>query len=114
MKQRAGARALALFFSPGQSGAWCAPPGYRVPGHFCARSRWLAATRLFRVWRAVQLNVAWEWRQNSNEQPQFEARSSPASSLVGTDCLGSGLDLAAQAALRADVASAALRIMPGR
>lgn len=85
MKQRAGARALALFFFPGQSGAWCAPPGCRVPVHFCARSPWLAATRLFRVWRATQLDVAWEWRQNSNEQLQFEARSLPASSLVDTD-----------------------------
>lgn len=93
MKQRAGARALALFFSPGQSGAWCAPPGYRVPGHFCARPRWLAATRIFPVWRAVQLDVAWEWRQNSNEQPQLEARSPPASSLVGRDCRRLGVAL---------------------
>lgn len=82
---RGSVRSGPFFFFPGQSGAWRAPPGCRVPVHFCARSRWLAATRLFRVWRAAQLDVAWEWRQNSNEQPQFEARSPPASSLVGTD-----------------------------
>lgn len=85
LKQRVGAGAWSLSFLPGHSGAWCAPSACRVPVYFFARSRWLASTSLFRVWRAAGLYVAWEWRQNSNELPQLEARSLPASSLVGTD-----------------------------
>lgn len=55
-----------------------APPACRVPAQSSARSRWRAASSPSGVW----LYVAREWRQNSNEQAQLEARLLPAASQV--------------------------------
>lgn len=61
------------------SGARCgAGRARRPPVQPPVRARWRLAIQLFRVW----LYVAREWRQNSNEQPQLEARLPPAPSRI--------------------------------
>jgi hypothetical protein len=95
MKQRVGARALDLFFFlqaiPGRGArrppaAACISVAARAP----AGSPPPVSSESGGV---AQLDVAWEWRQNSNELPQLEARSPPASSLVDTDGRRQGVAL---------------------
>ena len=101
---RGSARLGPLFFFTGHSGAWCAPPARRrVHLRCCARSRWLAATGLFRVWRGGSarrgVGVAPEFKRTAAVGGEVTACFEP--SRHGRSAAGSGLDFAAQAALSA-------------
>lgn len=101
MKHRVGARALALFFFPGHSGAWCAPPACRVPLHFCAlplARRHLSLPSLAGRLARRGVGVAPEFKRTAAVGGEVTACFEP--SRHGRSAAGSGLDFAAQAALR--------------
>lgn len=83
-RKRARARTATLFFRGLVPGRGARAACRRAPSQSVARAHWRAASSPFGVW----LYVAREWRQNSNEQEQLEARLLPASSQVRPGGIG--------------------------
>lgn len=97
---RGSARVGPLFF-PGHSGAWCAPPACRVPLHFCAlplARRHLSLPSLAGRLARRGVGVAPEFKRTAAVGGEVTACFEP--SRHGRSAAGSGLDFAAQAALR--------------
>lgn len=115
MKQRVGARALALLFFPGH-------PGRGARSRLPRACPFLRALPLARRHPSLPSLAGLSARRGVGVAPEFKRTAAVGGEVTacfklsphGRSAAGSGLDIAAQAALRAAVASAPLCILPCR